>query len=243
MMRVLVVGIASLLAAGIVAAPNAVADTGLECLGQPVSGPHVSVTRCGGGVEEFEVRDSGTSHATIWHRGGAGDWEQVTDHYVGPKDWGLTAAEDVDGTLEVFAVFQGGLFHVRQDRDGHWGRAEEFGIGKIPYFGGPFVYREFDGRLDLFSSDSNDRIVHILQEVPGGEWGSKRALDQFQNLPPNRVLTAPGKVRQLPDGKLDAVAILWGSSGSAPEDYWHAVQFTPHGDWGAWQACASIGCD
>ena len=90
----------------------------------------------------------------------------------------------------------------------------------------PFVRKNDDGRLEVFTVGTDGALWHIWQVAPNGTWSEWASLG---NPPTANVQSAPS-VRKNKDGRLEAFGIC--SDGAL----WHIWQISPGGVWGSWDS-------
>ena len=139
------------------------------------------------------------------------------------------AGENEDGRLEAFVIgSDNALWHKWQATPGGtWGGW--FSLGKPPIanaFFIPFVRKNDDGRLEVFTVGTDGALWHLWQAAPNGTWSNWASLG---NPPTANVQSAPS-VRKNKDGRLETFSIC--SDGAL----WHIWQITPGGVWGSWDS-------
>jgi len=96
-----------------------------------------------------------------------GEWISLGAEDLALKQ--LVAADDTDGTVEVFGLREdGSLFRNTQGTSGNWNGWVSIGPQKLK--GPMFLAHNEDGRLELFARDPNDIVVHSWQISPTGPW-------------------------------------------------------------------------
>jgi len=139
------------------------------------------------------------------------------------------AGENEDGRLEAFVIgSDNALWHKWQATPGGtWGGW--YSLGKPPIanaFFIPFVRKNDDGRLEVFTVGTDGALWHLWQAAPNGTWSNCASLC---NPPMTNVQSAPS-VRKNKDGRLETFSIC--SDGAL----WHIWQITPGGVWGSWDS-------
>ncbi|MFE6778644.1 hypothetical protein [Streptomyces sp. NPDC057702] len=210
------------------------------------SSPHPSsllaVERADGRVEEFQYFTDATADSPfpfVWHRtqaepeGAYGPWRRVSAVPVGPKTpTRVSAAEGVDGRIEVFFSSYGVQCHTAQETvDGTWSAPEEFGLNPPPYWGSVALFADRTGRLHAFAStDAADSSMNTRVQDASGGWGPVESMGRVPA--PFVGLSQPSTVTQLDDGRLRVVAHEW----NADSLFWQITQVSADGPWGPWQA-------
>lgn len=143
-------------------------------------------------------------------------------------------ALNADKTLGVFVVRSDLSVWCRREKPGSggWGNWESLGCPSGPHDGtvGPLTAAvNADGRVEVFTTDSNGVVRHCWQVEPNGSWSRWGALGL-----PSGQLAGRGLVTvRNNDGRLELFAI-----GAADGAVWHRRQSQPGGSWADW---ASLG--
>src|SRR6266568_2160098 len=183
-----------------------------------------------GFLEIFTV----ASDKALWHRkqtilgGDWGNWASLGQPLPGLNGYTAVAANK-DDRLEVFCTgIDGALWHIWQVApNGTWSAWTS--LGKPPIanaFFIPFVRKNDDGRLEVFTVGTDGALWHLWQAAPNGTWSNWASLG---NPPTANVQSAPS-VRKNKDGRLETFSIC--SDGAL----WHIWQITPGGVWGSWDS-------
>lgn len=182
----------------------------------------------------LEVFMAGSDNALwhIWQVTPNGTWSTWKSLRTPPGTNSISypvASENADGRLEAFVIgSDNALWHIWQTKPGGtWGGW--FSSGKplvANAFFMPFVRKNDDGRLEVFTVGSDGTLWHIWQAKPNGSWSNWASLG---NPPTANVQSAPS-VRKNKDGRLEAFNIC--SDGAL----WHIGQISPGGVWGSWDS-------
>ncbi len=126
--------------------------------------------------ELFAVANDGSLH----HRGrSSSGWSAW--HALGSAGGGFvaapTAADDVDGRMEVAAVaHDGSLWLTWESAPADWASFYRFGAEGGGFVGQPVMTRDTEGRLHLFVRAKDDSLWHLAQKTAGGSWTSMQSL-------------------------------------------------------------------
>jgi acylphosphatase len=139
------------------------------------------------------------------------------------------ASENADGRLEAFVIgSDNALWHIWQATPaGSWGGWSS--LAKPPVanaFFVPFVRKNDDGRLEVFTVGTDGTLWHIWQVAPNRAWSNWASLGN----PPTANVQSPPSVRKNKDGRLEAFSIC--SDGAL----WHIAQVAPGSVWGSWDS-------
>ncbi len=172
------------------------------------------------------------------------DWESLGRPGGQPVITGTTEAAapdaspvialNADKTLGVFVVRKDLSVWCRQENPGSggWGNWVPLGRPSGPHDGtlGPLTATaNADGRVELFTTDSNGVVRHSWHVEPNGSWSRWGAMGLPSGQHAGRELVT---VRNN-DGRLEVFAI-----GTADGAVWHRRQSQPGGGWDDW---ASLG--
>jgi hypothetical protein len=164
----------------------------------------------------------------IWQTSPGGTWSSWASLNKPPNisfTSGTAVGENADGRLEVFITGSDGmLWHIWQVTAGGGWHNSWFSLGRpsaANLESPPAVVRNADGRLEVFSIDTNGALWHIWQTSPNGTWSSWVSLGTPTNV---QFVPTPG-VNQNADGRLEV--FIPGSDGAL----WHIWQITAGGSW------------
>jgi hypothetical protein len=184
------------------------------------------VSNTDGRLEAF----GGGSDGALWHiwqttpNGTWSPWSSLNSPAGFP-----VAGRDADGRIEVFTLNEG-LWHIGQTTAGGNWNTTSFSLGQPSATVGaapattPVVSQNADGRLEVFTLDSDGAIWHISQTSPGGDWSAWSSLSR----PANTQFTTLPTVGRNADGCLEV--LVTGNDGAL----WHIVQTSPGGGWNTW---------
>jgi hypothetical protein len=155
----------------------------------------------------------------------------ITKHQgAHPPDASPVLALNLDGSLEVFVVRSDlSVWHRHRQLDGaSWADWAPLGRPGGPDAGtlGPLAAaaNAKDGRLELFTTDSDGRVQHCWQKQPGGSWSSWAPLGRPGGQPAGGLATAVNH-----DGCLELLTV-----GAADDAVWQRRQSQPGGAWSDW---------
>ena len=182
----------------------------------------------------LEVFMAGSNNAlwNVWQIEPGGKWS--TWGFLGTPP-GISSisypasGQNADGRMETFVIGSDkALWHRWQSTPGaDWGGW--FSLGKpliANAFFIPFVRKNDDGRLEVFTVGTDGALWHIWQVAPNGAWSKWASLGN----PPTVHVQSASSVRKNKDGRLEAFNIC--SDGAL----WHIWQITPGGAWGTWDS-------
>jgi hypothetical protein len=226
--------------------------SGWSGIGQPVRGalPYRPALVSDQGV--LEIVASGYDGA-VWHatqaEPGAGwlGWQSldkpggkpvITEQQgARPPDPSPVLAFNLDHSLEVFVVRSDlSVWHRQRRRDGaSWTDWASLGRPGGPNAGtlGPLVAaaNSLDGRLELFTTDSDGKVQHCWQKQPGGSWSSWASL----GLPGGQLACRELATAIDSDGCLELF-----TGGTADGAVWRR-QSRPGGGWADWVSLGGKG--
>src|SRR6266702_3205378 len=141
-----------------------------------------------------------------------------------------------DGRLEVFVMIEtvdepfgtnanATLWHIWQVApNGTWSNWASLGTPTKGSLSAPFVRKNDDGRLEVFTIGSDGALWHIWQTTTGGAWGNWGTLGT-----PSSSVNALGDpfVAENDDGRLEAFSV------GSDDALWHTWQVSPGGHWGS----------
>ncbi|HXZ03262.1 MAG TPA: hypothetical protein VEH81_00435 [Ktedonobacteraceae bacterium] len=182
----------------------------------------------------LEVFVAGTDNA-LWHirqNEPNGNWNTWSFLGAPPGTSSISnpvAGENEDGRVEVFIIgSDNALWHRWQTTPGGiWGGWAS--LGKPPSanaFFIPFVWKNDDGRLEVFTVGTDGALWNLWQVAPNGTWSNWASLGN----PPTATIQSAPAVGTNKDGRLEAFNIC--SDGAL----WHIWQITPGGEWGSWES-------
>jgi acylphosphatase len=203
-------------------------------LGQPLPGLNGYTAVAANKDGRLEVFSTGIDGALwhIWQITPNGNWS--TWGFLGTPPGANSISypatgQNADGRLEAFVIgFDNALWHKWQSKPGGtWGGWFSLGKPSIANaFFIPFVRKNDDGRLEVFTVGTDGALWNLWQVAPNGTWSNWTSLG---NPPTANVQSAPS-VRKNKDGRLEAFNIC--SDGAL----WHIWQITPGGVWGSWDS-------
>jgi hypothetical protein len=128
------------------------------------------------------------------------DWRQLGANLALT---GLTAGNNADGRLELFAVDRNGVAYHKWEADGGWSDWSSLGGASISQLA---VGQNLDRRLELFAIGGDHAAYHMWQIVPNGNWSG---FDGGLRSPSSRTLSQLAAVNShVPDlGLLKLYAI------------------------------------
>ncbi len=182
----------------------------------------------------LEVFVAGSDNAlwNIWQTKPGGNWSSWGFLGTPPGITSISypvAGENADGRLEAFIIgSDNALWHKWQTKPGGtwggWFSLEKPSSGNAFFI--PFIRKNDDGRLEVFTVGTDGMLWHLWQVAPNAAWSQWTSLG---NPPTANVQSAPS-VRKNKDGRLEAFII--GSDGAL----WHIWQLLPGGAWGNWDS-------
>jgi hypothetical protein len=136
-------------------------------------------------------------------------------------------AQNIDGRLEVFVLDAWNLWHTWQTApNGTWSPWALVAQANLKLSAGPFlgINTNADGRLEVFTIDSQGALWQIWQTSPGGGWSHWSSLDG----PSAPQTVGFARVAKNADGRLEV--FVWDKD-NVP---WQIWQTTPNGTWSSW---------
>jgi hypothetical protein len=139
----------------------------------------------------------------------------------------VAVTANADGRLEIFVRSSSGsgpaIWHAWQlTPGGGWHAWKSLGVAFNGNFNrSPVVGRNADGRLEVFTVDSTNKVEHAYQTVPGDGWTTS-----FTSL--DGAVSAATTVVSNTDGRLE----LFDQGTSI--DIQHSWQMMPNAGWSAW---------
>jgi hypothetical protein len=220
--------------------------SGWSGIGQPVRGAlpcRPALVSDEGVLDIFASgHDGAVWHASQAQPGAAGwlSWQSlgkpggkpvITEHQgAHPPDPSPVLAFNLDLSLEVFVVRSDlSVWHRQRPRDGaSWTDWAPLGRPGGPNAGtlGPLLAaaNSVDGRLELFTTDSDGKVQHCWQKQPGGSWSGWESLGRPGGQSAGGLTTAVNH-----DGCLELFTV-----GAADDAVWQRRQSQPGGDWSDW---------
>ena len=182
----------------------------------------------------LEVFMAGSDNALwhIWQKTPGGAWNAWGILGTPPGTNSISypvAGQNDDGRLEAFVIgSDNALWHKWQSTPGgNWGGWSSLGKPSIANaFFIPFVRKNDDGRLEVFTVGTDGALWHLWQVAPNGTWSNWTSLSN----PATATVQSAPSVRKNKDGRLEAFNI--GSDGAL----WHIWQMSPGGAWGSWES-------
>ena len=182
----------------------------------------------GVGMSDSEVRYHilnmsmlGDPGMRVWKRGLPSGVTPVGD---------LALGKAADGRLEIFARGNDGhVWHLWQTKpNGDWSAWENLSAYPkgVAVAGDPAVGKAADGRLEIFARGIDNRVWHLWQTKPNGDWS------QWENLsayPQGVAVAGTPAVGKAADGHLEIF------TRGNDNRVWHLWQTKPNGDWFQWE--------
>ncbi len=185
-----------------------------------LAGSPIVATKGDGRLEIFSYdREGGLWH--IWQSSstaGWSDWTALGNPYAGAaRDrFNASVIRDADGRLELFASGKDAIQHIWQVApNGTWSSWDTLpDPSGVQLTGKPLVENSSDGRLEVFSSDSQGAYWHTSKKASGGSWSTWTKVDLPEGVSVQGSYLTKG---QEADGRLvlllrDSNGVLWFTS-------------------------------